>query len=776
MALERLTDYQNNGDFLSDDVNTDFDRVWAALQQNKNTLTSAIRPAVTDTVLDSSNTELAAPSVRADKVLAFDSTGELEYLSLAFAAGDYVIYNNVSTMTVDTSLTAGDWVGTQGYNTSGDDGKAIYKISATDDDGRDLQLSNGLYAIIQIEPVMNVKQFGVVANGTADDSSAFLGMILALADSGSTVRSSAGDIIHITESVSYSGFTLDLVADSDIKISGADASVYDGGAIIVGDNARLTGAGDIYTSGVLAISSGSHTVRQNGGVIDGKITVYSQLSYGVIHKRGDCAIKIIGGRGRAFGSYPENDEPLTLNIEYFNAGIQYTDKAVLTPIAVPSDSRAVGITPAVAITSLVKVTVNGSYSWKNAAWLGTDGFSMSNLIVDGYTSKAGYYLDETETEQDGHGAGTCWEIEDAPDVVFNGNSKTPKGYNLAIVSGSHRAVTHGEHIGEAGDPNVTIANSDDCIIGGTLRGGTVGVSVGEDGAQSDGTVIRARMIDITTEPVRVSAALNTRLSGAAIQGVLTSTTNGSWSGLGAVAPVVRVLREQYGANDIVIENTTISGPYTHDVIEKGDGSLGGDGGLRVVRSNNTYDCSILSHDEEENQNLLGIPNPGNTRAAPLSVIAATGGYADIGEIVITEASTLRYSYNLLSSLYNDLDALIASGDTLEDTLKNLEVVWYMQYSSSMPSDSSRLGKFGIGDNSGDVTRPFYCIFTAYETILGRPLKDGEYLPMRMPLYDLIKTGSDTGALTHFNVLLDNAPVGYDYRMTAPMVVEVAKYL
>jgi len=39
MAFERLTDYLQNGDFLADDVNNDFDRLWAALQQNENNIT-----------------------------------------------------------------------------------------------------------------------------------------------------------------------------------------------------------------------------------------------------------------------------------------------------------------------------------------------------------------------------------------------------------------------------------------------------------------------------------------------------------------------------------------------------------------------------------------------------------------------------------------------------------------------------------------------------------------------------------------------------------------
>src|SRR3990167_5931731 len=33
LTLQRLTDYQNNGDFLAETVNNDYDRIWQTLQQ-----------------------------------------------------------------------------------------------------------------------------------------------------------------------------------------------------------------------------------------------------------------------------------------------------------------------------------------------------------------------------------------------------------------------------------------------------------------------------------------------------------------------------------------------------------------------------------------------------------------------------------------------------------------------------------------------------------------------------------------------------------------------
>jgi len=88
MNLERLTDYQQNGDFLAAEVNDDFDRLWAAQQQINGTAELSIRAPIDDTALNSSNTELADIATRSGKVLGFDSTGRLEYVNAAIGAGN----------------------------------------------------------------------------------------------------------------------------------------------------------------------------------------------------------------------------------------------------------------------------------------------------------------------------------------------------------------------------------------------------------------------------------------------------------------------------------------------------------------------------------------------------------------------------------------------------------------------------------------------------------------------------------------------------------------
>lgn len=73
MDLSRTIDYQNAGDFLSSEVNDDFDRLWLALQQGKTELESAVRRNSADS--GTINMELPIAADRAQKILAFDATG-----------------------------------------------------------------------------------------------------------------------------------------------------------------------------------------------------------------------------------------------------------------------------------------------------------------------------------------------------------------------------------------------------------------------------------------------------------------------------------------------------------------------------------------------------------------------------------------------------------------------------------------------------------------------------------------------------------------------------
>lgn len=88
MTLDRQTDYQQNGDFISSTVNNDFDRIWLALQQFAQDLKRSFKlPFATFT-----NQELTqTPAQRANKAVVFDADGNMSigadnYIDQAAAA------------------------------------------------------------------------------------------------------------------------------------------------------------------------------------------------------------------------------------------------------------------------------------------------------------------------------------------------------------------------------------------------------------------------------------------------------------------------------------------------------------------------------------------------------------------------------------------------------------------------------------------------------------------------------------------------------------------
>lgn len=72
VALERSTDYQQNGDFLARVVNPDFNRIWMALQQLRSYFGRALLVPKSDPV---GPTTIPTAASRANKLLGFDASG-----------------------------------------------------------------------------------------------------------------------------------------------------------------------------------------------------------------------------------------------------------------------------------------------------------------------------------------------------------------------------------------------------------------------------------------------------------------------------------------------------------------------------------------------------------------------------------------------------------------------------------------------------------------------------------------------------------------------------
>jgi alpha-tubulin suppressor-like RCC1 family protein len=74
LTIQRLTDYQDNGDLLADTLNNDFDRLWQALQQLQQNDFRALKLPY-DTIIDQTIVEDA--TARAGLLVGFDASGNM---------------------------------------------------------------------------------------------------------------------------------------------------------------------------------------------------------------------------------------------------------------------------------------------------------------------------------------------------------------------------------------------------------------------------------------------------------------------------------------------------------------------------------------------------------------------------------------------------------------------------------------------------------------------------------------------------------------------------
>ncbi len=143
----RTTDYQNNGDFLPDTVNGDFDRVVSLTKQIQDL---ANRTLVSGQCVQSA-AQLTLPSPAAGLYLRWN-TGEtgVENAGVPVIITPNNNFSIVSDMVGSPSLVAGDVVQTLGYLATGDGGDNLYlarAVTGGTDDGGSLIKSTGNTAI-----------------------------------------------------------------------------------------------------------------------------------------------------------------------------------------------------------------------------------------------------------------------------------------------------------------------------------------------------------------------------------------------------------------------------------------------------------------------------------------------------------------------------------------------------------------------------------------------------------------------------------------------------
>lgn len=301
MALERLIDYQQNGDFLSDSVNRDFDRLWLAMQQlqggaiNGEGLGRAWRASPDDTLTDSEMV-IAAPATRAGKFVSFDGSGKFSYSDLNISSAEFKFYDTLALAQADASITSGQFFSIGGRFGTGLGGEGSYLAGTFSpiNNGSIVDLpSSGLQGKL-IAPLsfQNVKNYGAVGDGS--DATA---AIKAIKDQGLAAYFPDGNYVDTRNGEFY-------LYDSTQEQIGGDHRYAKGGTLDLTQDPRP----------VLMVEKTMNTPK-----VDALGSFDSGVFYGQVNKKGGDAFVVgitgyvrsiegagdsIGIHGRALGSDP----------------------------------------------------------------------------------------------------------------------------------------------------------------------------------------------------------------------------------------------------------------------------------------------------------------------------------------------------------------------------------------------------------------------------------------------------------------------------------------
>lgn len=102
LTIQRLTDYQDNGDLYAETVNNDFDRIWLALQQLQQNDIRALKLPY-DTATDQAISEAAAD--RIGKLISFDASGNMT-LAVPADLSLQTVSNFIATLLDDANAAA----------------------------------------------------------------------------------------------------------------------------------------------------------------------------------------------------------------------------------------------------------------------------------------------------------------------------------------------------------------------------------------------------------------------------------------------------------------------------------------------------------------------------------------------------------------------------------------------------------------------------------------------------------------------------------------------
>ena len=251
MDLDRDTNYQSSGAFLSSEVNNDFDRLWLATNQQQTRINRSIHLSNVEPARDMF---LPIISQRANKILAFDANG-----NVTTSTGDYNTWNTAyNNMITSASFSGGNYTLTQ------QDGGTI----STSLDGRYLPLSGGT-----VTGILNVNSTG----GLTFDAGA---LTIASASGASLIRETgSGDL-----SIEAGNLNLKPNANETYISCVADGAVtlhYDNAPKLATTNTGISVTGTLSATGYndsnwnTAYSWGNHAsagyLATSGGTMSGDI-------------------------------------------------------------------------------------------------------------------------------------------------------------------------------------------------------------------------------------------------------------------------------------------------------------------------------------------------------------------------------------------------------------------------------------------------------------------------------------------------------------------------
>lgn len=585
-------------------------------------------------------------------------------------------------------------------------------------------------------------------------------------------------VYTITAHYEIAGFTLDLTNGVEIECNGSDDTIFGDGFIEVLAGGRIVG-GTVYTSGTMGGTfNASYTARScvllcNGGEIDGT-TVYSQVNTGIKHYSGKLKKPMsIGSRWQGVNCYWTTDITQDIDVQTFNTGLQYIAK-VPNPTANTSNVFACLVWFTVDITQQVLIKFSGTYSSANGLWINsaTPGtITMDDLTVDSpKMDQSGRYLASGTTLTSGNASGTALEIIGAPNcVLIDPKSLDPLGYNVAISYCTNGVMHGGSSRSQGDDPNVVIVNSDEFTIYDHLaEGGTVGFSIGEDGATSNNVkVVGCAGKDNGYGPIRYTfAADGTKLfidRFTAINGSVSSGFAGSLTGPGEMYDFCRVYN--VGAvtqAHVSITNSTLSGEYTELFRCANSDTV-----LSVYENNNSYACPFVPPPIGEIWRGRGLFNSRSV-AVPM-ITGATGGRANVGTFTINNA-TVNNSYVLnVTDIEPYVGTLAAASFDADD--------YYMVFYVKLATDMTGQLRIGLDDSGASSTSRYSTVVyldtvtVNTEALLTDGYQVGEWMAFAVTLRSAVYSGvTDFAALTRLQVIKFGYSANYTLEMTNPVIV------